>query len=283
MADLTTRETAGEGATVKNAPLTNAEIDNNFLSLNTDKLEVSEVTNLAQVKAFDTTDYATAAQGTTADAALPKAGGTMTGTIADFTSTGIDDNATSTAITIDASENVGIGTTTPSKLLHLDSVGVTNTPLRIDASARSQSYVSFVDQDTTAELYVRCGSVGDNFVIDAGNSERLRITSDGRGLSQFTAKAWVKFNQTGTQSIDDNHNVSSLTDGGTGTTTINFNNALGSADFAPSCTINKGLTGSDNACKVHDVVSTTQLKVLCESYGGTNKDTAAVHVIVFGD
>ena len=48
----------------------------------------SEVTNLAQVKAFDSSDYATAAQGTTADAALPKAGGTMTGNIAhasDFT------------------------------------------------------------------------------------------------------------------------------------------------------------------------------------------------------
>jgi hypothetical protein len=41
----------------------------------------SEVTNLAAVKAFDTTDYATAAQGTTADAALPKAGGAMTGAI----------------------------------------------------------------------------------------------------------------------------------------------------------------------------------------------------------
>jgi hypothetical protein len=39
----------------------------------------SEVTNLADVKAFATGDYATAAQGTTADAALPKAGGTMTG------------------------------------------------------------------------------------------------------------------------------------------------------------------------------------------------------------
>ena len=48
----------------------------------------SEVTNLAQVKAFDSSDYATAAQGATADAALPKAGGTMTGNIAhasDFT------------------------------------------------------------------------------------------------------------------------------------------------------------------------------------------------------
>ena len=41
----------------------------------------SEVTNLSQVKAFDTTDYATAAQGSTADAALPKSGGAMTGAI----------------------------------------------------------------------------------------------------------------------------------------------------------------------------------------------------------
>jgi hypothetical protein len=41
----------------------------------------SEVTNLAQVKAFDSSDYATATQGTTADNALPKAGGQMTGNI----------------------------------------------------------------------------------------------------------------------------------------------------------------------------------------------------------
>jgi len=41
----------------------------------------SEVTNLAQVKAFSSSDYATAAQGTTANAALPKAGGAMTGAI----------------------------------------------------------------------------------------------------------------------------------------------------------------------------------------------------------
>ena len=37
---------------------------------------------------------------------LQKAGGTMTGTIAGFTSTGIDDNATSTSITIDSSGRV---------------------------------------------------------------------------------------------------------------------------------------------------------------------------------
>jgi hypothetical protein len=58
--------------------------------------------------------------------ALPLAGGTMTGTIAGFTSTGIDDNATSTAITIDSGENVGIGTSvlttnTAIKELHVSS------------------------------------------------------------------------------------------------------------------------------------------------------------------
>ena len=57
----------------------------------------------------------------TADAALPKAGGVaMTGVIANFESTGIDDNATSTAITIDASENVGIGISSPATKLHIN-------------------------------------------------------------------------------------------------------------------------------------------------------------------
>ena len=44
---LTTRVTTGTGATVKNAPLTNAEIDNNFLSLNDNKIETSEAVSTA--------------------------------------------------------------------------------------------------------------------------------------------------------------------------------------------------------------------------------------------
>jgi hypothetical protein len=41
----------------------------------------SEVTNLAQVKSFDSSDYATAAQGTLATNAMPKGGGTFTGAV----------------------------------------------------------------------------------------------------------------------------------------------------------------------------------------------------------
>ena len=36
MASITTREVAGTGATVKGTPLTNAEIDNNFININTE-------------------------------------------------------------------------------------------------------------------------------------------------------------------------------------------------------------------------------------------------------
>jgi hypothetical protein len=51
-----------------------------------------------------------------------------------FTSTGIDDNATSTAITIDASENVGIGTASP--------VGIGLTTLHIANQLTAQLSVS---------------------------------------------------------------------------------------------------------------------------------------------
>jgi len=60
---------------------TNADVTDTANVTAAGALMDSEVTNLAQVKAFDSTDYATAAQGTTADAALPRAGGAMTGAI----------------------------------------------------------------------------------------------------------------------------------------------------------------------------------------------------------
>lgn len=45
-----------------------------------------------------------------------------------------------------------------------------------------------------------------------------------------SAKAWVKFNGVTTTTILSSFNVSSLVDGGTGKTTINFSNAFTAAD-----------------------------------------------------
>ena len=70
----------------------------------------SEVTNLAQVKAFDSSDYATAAQGTKADAALPKAGGTMTGALdleGGSFSSGIDTNTNAALVVASGKQILG--------------------------------------------------------------------------------------------------------------------------------------------------------------------------------
>ena len=116
-----------------------------------------------------------AADGVTADAALPKAGGTMTGTIAGFTSTGIDDNATSTAITIDASENVGIGTSSPSNKAHIKG------ELRIEDAT-----------DATTRDYIFKTTTAGNFTItdSVGTTEKLRIhVSGGISFNGDTAAA----------------------------------------------------------------------------------------------
>ena len=60
----------------------------------------SEVTNLAQVKAFSAADYATASQGTIAGNALPKSGGAMTGAITtNSTFDGVDIASRNTVLT----------------------------------------------------------------------------------------------------------------------------------------------------------------------------------------
>ena len=47
-----------------------------------------------------------------------------------------------------------------------------------------------------------------------------------------SAKAWVNFNGTGTVAIRQSYNVSSITDNGTGTYTVNFTTAMPDADYA---------------------------------------------------
>jgi len=104
---------------------------------------------------------------------LPLTGGTMTGTIAGFTSTGIDDNATSTAITIDASENVGIGLTPTYKL---DVLGVGNNGLRVYAGTSSANQLFL---GNTAGTSVAGTLTNQDFALIANGSQRLNVSTAG--------------------------------------------------------------------------------------------------------
>ena len=82
-----------------------------------------------------------------------------------FTSQGIDDNANATAITIDASENVGIGTSSPAALIDLKHNSA-STHLRLTESTSGNWSALGVD-------------TSDNLRFYTNNDERMRIHASG--------------------------------------------------------------------------------------------------------
>jgi len=155
------------------------------------------------------------------DAIEPQSGTTLTlgasgdsvniasgATITDFTSTGIDDNATSTAITIDSSENVGIGTSSPA------SIGANITTLEITGRSTIRQggiYLSNSDKSVKTYFYgsdaLTILAVESNIPLafSTNNTERMRIDSSGRLLlntTSFSGGATIGFqiNATSTSS-----------------------------------------------------------------------------------
>jgi len=130
----------------------------------------SEVTNLAEVKAFASSDYATAAQGTTADAALPKSGGAMTGAITtNSTFDGRDvatdgtklDTVETNADVTDTTNVTAAGALMDSELTSIASVkaldqGVAtgDSPTFVDVTATSLDISGNIDVDGTTNLDV---------------------------------------------------------------------------------------------------------------------------------
>ena len=73
--------------------------------------------------------------------------------------------------------------------------------------------------------------------LETDGTERLKLHSDGRGLSEFTAKVWINFIGVYTISIRDSHNVSSITDNGGGDFTVTFANSLADANYSAVATV----------------------------------------------
>ena len=117
--------------------------------------------------------------GTLATAAQPNI--TSLGTLTGFTSTGIDDNATSTAITIDSNENVGIGTASPVNY------GTGSQGLTINGTGNYQNLNLQVNGTTQFTIYTNGTSgtfinqvTADPMMFYTSDTERMRILSDGK-------------------------------------------------------------------------------------------------------
>jgi hypothetical protein len=85
--------------------------------------------------------------------------------------------ANTTAVTIDASQNVGIGTTSPSRKLTVYATG--NSVPAVITNDQTQSRICFKDSVTALDYTVGIGSIGENLASYTGGTERMRITSAG--------------------------------------------------------------------------------------------------------
>jgi hypothetical protein len=74
------------------------------------------------------------------------------------------------------------------------------------------------------------GSAG--VTTNAGGSVNPSTTIDG---INYSCRAWVNFNGTGTVAIRASGNVTSITDNGTGDYTVNFTTAMTDANYAVVC------------------------------------------------
>jgi hypothetical protein len=120
----------------------------------------------------------------------------------------------------------------------------------------------------------------DNYAlsIETNNTERLKFTNDGRGLAQFTAKAWAVSNGTGTVAIIDSHNISSLADPESGQLVHNFANSMANANYAIIVNSWYGYSWTFGGMDM----STTSFKAV-QSNGSSYQDSNRVSSLVFGD
>ena len=145
---------------------------------------VNDIVEIITYDVFSVADTVSKADGGTFDGNVTFAGS--------FTSLGIDDNATSTAITIDSSENVGIGTTSPSfGFEYANSNPILQIKDSNSTGNAANPYVRMVDSAGTfmGAVGLASASTGDFYVWNASANpisfltnglERMRIDSSGR-------------------------------------------------------------------------------------------------------
>ena len=112
-------------------------------------------------------------------------------------------------------------------------------------------------------------------------TNQLQIKNDGRGLSQFTAKAWINYEQVGTQTITDSHNVGSVTDVSAGVGVINFANNVGNTGYSVSVNSTVGATYSSVSENINS--TTTSSYRVEHRENASAQDADRMFSIVFGD
>lgn len=168
-------------------------------------------------------------------------------------------SAPANSFVVDASGNVGVGTSSPTSQLSVGSAsGGSSTPtaIQMDNSFNTGASVTSLKHylykatgeaygfglGSSADIQYWAGSTsGGQHSFYTSSAERLRIDSSGNlrfnsgygsAALAYGCRAWVNFNGTGTVAIRGSGNVSSITDNGTGRFQVNFSTAMPDTNYS---------------------------------------------------
>jgi len=149
--------------------------------------------------------------------------------------------AAATAMTINNSQNVGIGTSSPTTKLVVNNDTDNSTMAIFHAGGgtpnRGLKVSTFVSTNDNAGVLLDAQTTAGGAALAFGTAgtERARIDSSGNlkfnsgfgsVATAYGCRAWVNFNGTGTVAIHASGNVSSITDNGTGDYTVNYTTGM---------------------------------------------------------
>jgi hypothetical protein len=196
-----------------------------------------------------------------------------------------------TAVTVDTSQNVGIGTASPGA--KADILQITdNNGFRIqcnNASFSSTALVITADRNTTNESFNII-----SFYNNTAGATRYRVTdagsiyaggsnqnnSTGAVYGSNTAKAWVRFNSGGT--ISGGFNVSSITKNNTGDYNINYTNSMPNNNYAVigSAGYSLGQQTGQTVQPTSDNITQSLVRIQVTNDSAA-KDANFIHVVIF--
>jgi len=140
--------------------------------------------------------------------------------------------------------------------------------------------VGNADSPTEVAQFNSTGIVGDGSQLTAIPAPTQLSTATGSAPS-YSARAWVNFNGTGTLSINDSANISSVTDGGTGDYRPNFTTEMPDSNYTVAGMARETSTGTSGFVRLSSFYTTTLFRVICNNNSLSAVDCEKVVLTIF--